>query len=120
MAARGGLGTFNYVSRDVFQPSVILPSHAAGRPATDPTGISLDTVGAEATFSAHPTTAFGRLLTQVKMKPMVGTVFVGGRWVLAKGWAPTTEQGVAGSTSPSAAPSRSAMSYLRSLGTVAR
>jgi hypothetical protein len=90
-AARGAVGAFDYVFRDVFDPMTVLRAHAAGRPIMQPQDMSLVTTGPDAKFSVRPVSDFGKLVFQTGFQPKVGVVFLGGRWVLADGWAPATE-----------------------------
>src|SRR4051794_12517839 len=93
-AVRGAIGAFDYVFRDVADPTSILKAHAAGRPFMTPDQTSLGVAGPDAKFSVRPVSDFGKLVYQTAFRPKLGIVFLGGHWVLAPGgWAPPTEPG---------------------------
>jgi hypothetical protein len=93
-AVRGGIGAFDYVFRDVADPTSILKAHAAGRPFFTPDQASFGTARPDAKLSVRPVSDFGKLVYQTGFRQKLGIVFLGGHWVLASGgWAPPTEPG---------------------------
>jgi hypothetical protein len=86
MAAHGGLIRFNYVHRDIFDPSVIGEAHGAGRLFTQ--GASLGPFGDDAWLRVTGDSDFATKLRSFRFQPEVALVMLDGRWVLDKGFAP--------------------------------
>jgi hypothetical protein len=86
IATHGGLIRFNYVHRDLFQPSVIGKAHGAGRLFT--TGASLGPFGPGASLTVSGSSDFATKLRAIRFQPRVALVLLDGRWVLDDGFAP--------------------------------
>jgi len=88
IATHGGLIRFNYVHRDLFQPSTIEKAHGAGRLFTAPAGASLGPFGQNASLTVSGSSDFAAKLRAIRFRPEVALVLLDGRWVLDDGFAP--------------------------------